>query len=164
MDIQVQIFLIIGIVSIFLLALIIASSILAFFLIKLYNKFSRVEEENSYQRKHGNTFRNPTMDLDDELSRRYTMHTLERTDLETFRNDDDKRKANKETTKTHNVVAKNSHGGSAIDVSEQFIMKRQNANENSRYNSSIILQVEDRRGITNSSVHELRTPFNNDTF
>jgi hypothetical protein len=41
------------------------------------------------------------MDLDDELSRRYTMHTLERGDLETFKaTDDDKRRATKEATKT----------------------------------------------------------------
>jgi hypothetical protein len=60
-------------------------------------------------------------------------------------------------------VAKNSHGGSVIDVSEQFIMKRQNGTENSRYNSSIIMQVEDKRG-TATSVHEMRTPFNDESF
>lgn len=62
-------------------------------------------------------------------------------------------------------VVKSSHGGSVIDVSEQFIMKRQVVNENSRYNPNIIMMNSDSGRRSVASIHELRTNFNNnDTF
>ncbi|KAL7022598.1 hypothetical protein ACKWTF_012307 [Chironomus riparius] len=108
MELQLQIYLILGIGSFFIAALVLSNSLLIYYVIKLYKKVSEERNENSYLRKYESGIINNAVEVDDELSRRYTMHTPEPQSLQSLeitRQDDRsmKRKANKDSMKPNNV-------------------------------------------------------------
>ncbi|CRL07730.1 CLUMA_CG020684, isoform A [Clunio marinus] len=129
MEIQLQIYIIIGVGGILIAGLILSSSLLCYYLWKLYKK---VPYERSLDDNNSILRRNIAMNLDSELNRRYTQYTPEPT-----------MKPESKIFHKGSIKSNSNVRASVIDVSDEFRYRQNDRTSSSQFNNNIVLKQND---------------------